>query len=106
LGASPFALGQQDLAAVELPTAPGLAVSSPFLAADGQEVTLQDDGEHARAAWLVAFDPSTAPGLTSACCVAEQPIRSAAVHKTLAAIVLIMDSIPLEKECWFSRRRF
>ena len=43
LGASALLLGQQDLAFVSL-TAPGLAVSSAFLAADGHEVVEQEVG--------------------------------------------------------------
>jgi hypothetical protein len=89
-----FALGQHDLAFCVPHTAPGLAVSPAFLAAVGQLA-----GEQAVAPWEHAFEPSITPGLTSDCCwVAEQPITSAAAHKTLAAIDFFMDSLPLEKE--------
>jgi hypothetical protein len=96
LVASALLLGQQDLAFVSL-TAPGLAVSSAFLAADGQVAVLeQDAGEQATVVWQVALDPSTAPGLTSAGCgVVEQPISRAAAHRTLAARVVFMGWIPL-----------
>jgi hypothetical protein len=103
LAAAPFvfAEGQQLFLA---PTAPGLAVSSVFFVAveqlglaDGQEVTLQEVGEQARGVWPEAFDPSTAPGLTSACWVLEQPITRATAQKTLTANVFFMDSVPLEK---------
>ena len=94
LGASALLLGQQDLAFVSL-TAPGLAVSSAFLAADGHVAVLeQEAGEQARFVWQDALDPSTAPGLTSACCgVVEQPISRAAAHRTLAANVVFMGSV-------------
>ena len=106
LGASALLLGQQDLAFVSL-TAPGLAVSSAFLAADGHEVVEQEVGEQARFVWHVALDPSTAPGLTWACCgVVEQPISRAAAHRTLAARVVFMGLVPLENRNDGCQRRF
>jgi hypothetical protein len=97
LGASALLVGQQDLAFLSL-TAPGLAVSSAFLAADGQVAVLEQVVEQALVVWQDALDPSTAPGLTSDCCgVVEQPISRAAAHSTLAAKVVFMGSVPLEK---------
>jgi hypothetical protein len=96
LAVAALALGQQDLAFFVSLTAPGLAVSSAFLAADGQDVLAQEAGEQAADFWQDALDPSTAPGLTSACCwEAEQPISSAAVHRTLATKEVFMDLFPL-----------
>jgi hypothetical protein len=91
-----FVLGQQDLVVFVSLTAPGLAASSAFwaLAADGHETLEQVAGEQVGVGWQ-DFDPSTAPGLTSACWVDEQPISSAAAHRTLAAIVFFMGSFPL-----------
>ena len=98
LGAPALPLGWQDMPFVSL-TAPGLVVSSAFLAADEHGVLEeQEAGEQARFVWQVALDPSTAPGLTWACCgVVEQPISRAAAHRTLAARVVFMGSVPLEK---------
>jgi hypothetical protein len=107
LGASALLVGQQDLAFLSL-TAPGLAVSSAFLAADGHVAVLEQVVEQAWVVWQDALDPSTAPGLTSACCgVVEQPMSRAAAHRTLAANVVFMGSVPLEyRSKWTLRRRF
>jgi hypothetical protein len=87
-----FVVGQQDLVVFVSLTAPGLA-ASVVLAADGQ-VALEQVFEHAGVGWQ-DFDPSTAPGLTSAFWLAEQPTSRAAAHRTLAAIVFFMGRFPL-----------